>query len=267
MRDKIQTDPLHFPSWRIVGSSLYKYVEHNNFPGLSEGQDNWKRVIPKGERKEILLRCHDDPCSGHSGIFKTFERVSQHYYWPKMKAGISKYVRSCVICCKNKSEQKKPAGLLAPRRVVDRPFQVVSCDLIGPLPRSNRGFKFILVIKDDIQPVRFDIEQNVLARDRSGAFQELYAEVKRRLEKAAEKNKRYYDLRHRDVTYGLGARVYRKNFVLSDAAKYYSSKLAPKYVGPFIISKKVSPWTYELKDVDGRFRETWHAKDLKPSPE
>ncbi|KAJ8931007.1 hypothetical protein NQ314_016142 [Rhamnusium bicolor] len=46
-----------------------------------------------------------------------------------------------------------------------------------------------------------------------------------------------------------------------------SSKLAPKYVGPFVVAKKVSPWTYELKDVDGRFRGTWHAKDLKPSPE
>ena len=65
-----------------------------------------------------------------------------------MKADITKYVRSCIICCKNKPEQKKPAGLLAPHRVVERPFQVVSCDLIGPLPRSNRGFKFILVIVD-----------------------------------------------------------------------------------------------------------------------
>ncbi|KAJ8978751.1 hypothetical protein NQ317_015661 [Molorchus minor] len=43
-------------------------------------------------------------------------------------------------------KQKKPAGLLAPHRVVDRPFQMVSCDLIGPLPRSMRGFKYILVI-------------------------------------------------------------------------------------------------------------------------
>ncbi|KAJ8940177.1 hypothetical protein NQ314_010802 [Rhamnusium bicolor] len=121
--------------------------------------------------------------------------------------------------------------------------------------------------KDGNQPVSFDIDKNELARDRSEAFRRLYAEVKQRLKKASEKNKRYYDLRHRDVTYEIGSRVYRKNFVLSDAAQHFSSKLAPKYVGPFIVAKKVSPWTYELKDVDGRFRGTWHAKDLKPSPE
>lgn len=403
MRDKVQTDPLHFPSWRVVGSILYKYVEHNNFPGLSESQDNWKRVVPKSERKQILIKCHDDPCAGHSGIFKTFERVSQHHYWPKMKADIAKYVRRCIICCKNKSEQKKPAGLLVPHRVVDRPFRVVSCDFIGPLPRSTRGFKFILVVVDSFskftlviplrnatskllciavedhllllfgqpevlicdngpqfrskefrnllvsyhikqaftanyhaqanptertnktletmircyiadnhrewdknlsklscairtqvhestrrtpyfivfgrempsnvhfedgpQPIGFDVDQNVVARDRSVAFRKLYDEVKQRLEKAAEKNKRYYNLRHRNITYEVGSRVYRKNFVLSDAAKYFSSKLAPKYAGPFIVTKKVSPWTYELKDIEGKSRGIWHAKDLKPSPE
>lgn len=403
MRNNVQTNPLRFPSWRVEGSILYKYVEHNNFPGLSEDVANWKRVIPKNERKEILYKCHDDPCAGHSGIFKTFERVTQHYYWPKMKADITKYVRSCVICCKNKPEQKKPAGLLAPHRVVDKPFQVVSCDLIGPLPRSNRGFKFILVIvdnfskfsivvplrnataklvctaleehllllfgqpdvlicdngsqltskefskllksynikqfcianyhpqanptertnktletmircyvadnhrewdknlaklscairtqvhestrrtpyfvvfgrempsnvhrPDDTEPVSFGIDKNELARDRSEAFKKLYAEVKLRLERASEKNKRYYDLRHRDVTYKVGSRVYKRNFVLSDAAKFFSSKLAPKYEGPFIVSKKLSPWTYELKDMNGKFRGAWHAKDLKPSPD
>lgn len=402
MLTKIQTDPLHYPNWRIVGSILYKYVEHK-FPDLSEEDDNWKRVIPKEERKEILFKCHDDPCAGHPGIFKTFKRVSQFYYWPKMKADISKYVRNCKVCCQNKPEQKKPAGLFVPNRVPNKPFKVVSCDLIGPLPRSTRGFKFILVIIDNFSkftlviPLRnatsklvcnaiedslfllfgqpetlmcdngtqfkcrefrnllasygvkqiftanyhaqanptervnktlgtmircyisdnhrewdknlsklscairtqvheatgctpyfvvfgremptnishdekfdsdkFDRDNNILARDRSAAFCKLYAEIKNRLMKAAEKNKRYYDLRHRDVTYDVGSRVYRKNFVQSDAAKFYSSKLAPKYVGPFMISKKLSPWTYELKDLDGRFRGTWHAKDLKPSPD
>ncbi|KAJ8973783.1 hypothetical protein NQ317_006507 [Molorchus minor] len=103
--------------------------------------------------------------------------------------------------------------------------------------------------------------------DRTEAFNKLYADVKSRLIKAAEKNRHYYNLRHRDIRYELGARVYRKNFVLSDAAKHFSSKLAPKFVGPYIVSKKLSTWTYELKDLDGRFRGVWHAKDLKPSPD
>ncbi|KAG5873074.1 hypothetical protein JTB14_010490 [Gonioctena quinquepunctata] len=112
----------------------------------------------------------------------------------------------------------------------------------------------------------FTVDQEILARDRSVPLQQLYKEVKGKLLKAAERNKRYYDLRHRDVKYEVGDEVYRKNFVHSDAAKFYSSKLANKFVGPFIVFKKVSPWVYELKDPDGRFRGSWHAKDLKPGP-
>ncbi|KAG5860765.1 hypothetical protein JTB14_000466 [Gonioctena quinquepunctata] len=112
----------------------------------------------------------------------------------------------------------------------------------------------------------FTVDQEILARDRSEPLQQLYEEVKGKLLKAAEKNKRYYDLRHRDVKYEVGDEVYRKNFVQSDAAKFYSSKLANEFVGPFIVSKKVSPWVYELKDPDGRFHGSWHAKDLKPGP-
>ncbi|KAJ8979268.1 hypothetical protein NQ317_003819 [Molorchus minor] len=96
-----------------------------------------------------------------------------------------------------------------------------------------------------------NIDQNKISLDRTEAFNKLYADVKSRLIKAAEKNRHYYNLRHRDIRYELGARVYRKNFVLSDAAKHFSSKLAPKFVGPYIVSKKLSTWTYELKDLDG----------------
>ncbi|KAG5862597.1 hypothetical protein JTB14_017174 [Gonioctena quinquepunctata] len=391
----VDSNPLRFPTWRISDSKLYKYVQFKKIPGL-DFHDDWKLVIPKNKRKDILLKCHDDPQAGHPGVFKTFKRVSEHFYWPKMKADISSHVKRCKVCCENKPEQRKPAGLLTPHRVVDRPFQLVCCDLIGPLPRSNRGFKFILVIVDNFSkfslviPLRnstaklvctavedhlflmfgppkfllsdngsqfrskefknllanyavkqiftanyhaqvnktletmircyvsenhkewdkmlskvacairtqvhesmrrtpyfvvfgrefpmnleigvpdssgdFTVDQEILARDRSVPLQQLYKEVKGKLLKAAERNKRYYDLRHRDVKYEVGDEVYRKNFVHSDAAKFYSSKLANKFVGPFIVFKKVSPWVYELKDPDGRFRGSWHAKDLKPGP-
>ncbi|KAG5886426.1 hypothetical protein JTB14_009323 [Gonioctena quinquepunctata] len=397
----VDSNPLRFPTWRISDSKLYKYVQFKKIPGL-DFHDDWKLVISKNKRKDILLKCHDDPQAGHPGVFKTFKRVSEHFYWPKMKADISSHVKRCKVCCENKPEQRKPAGLLTPHRVVDRPFQLVCCNLIGPLPRSNRGFKFILVIVDNFSkfslviPLRnstaklvctavedhlflmfgppkfllsdngsqfrskefrnllanyavkqiftanyhkqanptervnktletmircyvsenhkewdkmlskvacsirtqvhesmrrtpyfvvfgrefpmnleigvpdssgdFTVDQEILARDRSVPLQQLYEEVKGKLLKAAERNKRYYDLRHRDVKYEVGDEVYRKNFVHSDAAKFYSSKLANKFVGPFIVFKRVSPWVYELKDPDGRFRGSWHAKDLKPCP-
>ncbi|KAJ8978151.1 hypothetical protein NQ317_016854 [Molorchus minor] len=60
--------------------------------------------------------------------------------------------------------------------------------------------------------------------------------------------------------------VWRRNYVLSDKAQYFTAKLAPKYLGPFKVYKRLSPWTYELRDSDGKYCGTWHAKDLKAHP-
>ncbi|KAG5888968.1 hypothetical protein JTB14_002553 [Gonioctena quinquepunctata] len=109
----------------------------------------------------------------------------------------------------------------------------------------------------------FTVDQEILARDRSVPLQQLYKEVKGKLLKAAERNKRYYDLRHRDVKYEVGDEVYRKNFVHSDAAKFYSSKLANKFVGPFIVLKGFTMGV-RAQRPRWRFRGSWHAKDLKP---
>lgn len=123
-----------------------------------------------------------------------------------------------------------------------------------------------VVPREEDKPLDLTIDKNSLMRDRSEAFRKLYLDVKNRLIKAADRNKRYYDLRHRNVVYDVGSCVYRKNYVQSDAANFFAAKLAPKYIGPFVVAKKLSPWLYELQDIDGRFRGNWHAKDLKPSP-
>ena len=48
---------------------------------------------------------------------------------------------------KVKAKQRSPAGLKV-RRVVERPWQAVAGDIIGPLPRTSKGFKYILVLQD-----------------------------------------------------------------------------------------------------------------------
>ncbi|KAK9709956.1 RNase H-like domain found in reverse transcriptase [Popillia japonica] len=102
-------------------------------------------------------------------------------------------------------------------------------------------------------------------QDRVERLRCLYAAVKQRLEKAAEKNKKYYDLRRRNVAYEVGDQVYRRNYVQSDAANFYSAKLAPRYIGTFVVARRISPWMYELADLDGKRLGNWHAKDLKPN--
>lgn len=101
---------------------------------------------------------------------------------------------------------------------------------------------------------------------RSQELARVYKDVQKRLQKAHEKSKQRYDLRRRPVSYSIGQEVYRKNHVLSDAAKDFTAKLAPKYAGPFFIKRKLSPLVYELEDKNSRGRGVWHVKDLKAKP-
>lgn len=400
MLDKVVRNPIKYSAWKVVGSTLYKYNKLNTFPNLSDESDYWKRVIPRSERMKLIWRCHDDPCSGHPGVLKTFCRLSQKFYWPKMKSDVTRYVRRCSVCMRNKPEQRKPAGLMQPHQLPNKPFELVTCDLIGPLPRSKSGYKYILVIVDSFSkfmaaiplrnstakfvckaveenwllifgqpkrlicdngvqfkgkefrqlmasygiklsftanyhpqanpteranktlgtmircyvqdnhrewdhqlpklasairtqvhestkysphfvvfgcnmPTNMVVEDNEFRtsneetgtderfKERAEALNKLHTMVRLSLERAATKTKRTYDLRRRNVTYNVGDKVLRKNFVLSDAANFFSAKLADKFTGPFVVKKRLSPWTFELADLQNKSRGVWHAKDLK----
>ncbi|KAJ8916998.1 hypothetical protein NQ315_012914 [Exocentrus adspersus] len=113
-------------------------------------------------------------------------------------------------------------------------------------------------------PIQFDRSQ--VTDGRALVFSRMYDNVKSRLAKAYDQHRKFYNLRRRDEQFLENELVWRRNYVLSDKAQYYTAKLAPTFVGPFIIAKKLSPWTYELKDSNNKYCGVWHAKDLKAHP-
>lgn len=146
MCQKVLTNPLGYSNWRLdSGNRLYKYVRHNSF---SKEVDYWKIVIPKPNRLKILQDCHNNPLSGHLGIYKTYYRVLSRYYWPKLKADVAKFVSKCKTCAEQKPEQKLTAGQMGSKPNISRCWQYIAVDLMGPCPRSTRGHRFILVVCD-----------------------------------------------------------------------------------------------------------------------
>lgn len=117
----------------------------------------------------------------------------------------------------------------------------------------------------DQEPIVFARNKQVLQR-RAVGFQRLFEDIRSRLKNAYEQSRSNYDLRRRDDQFQVNQLVWRRNHVLSDASKYFTAKLAPRYVGPFRISKRLSPWTYELEGKNGEAQGVWHAKDLKSHP-
>ncbi|CAM2726315.1 unnamed protein product [Rotaria socialis] len=107
-------------------------------------------VIPKTKIKDVLLAYHNSPMNGaHLGIDRTYYKIRDRFYWPRMYYDIAQHIKSCPNCNINKYSRKKPNGYLNP---VDPPVGVwenLSMDFVGPItPPSASGNKYILVITD-----------------------------------------------------------------------------------------------------------------------
>lgn len=93
----------------------------------------------------------------------------------------------------------------------------------------------------------------------------IYNEVRKHLQKSYLKSKQHYDLRKRPLTFQVGDTVWKRNFILSDAAKKFSAKLAPKFLKCTVV-RKHGDLAYELVDEFNKNIGRWHIKDLKANP-
>ena len=85
--------------------------------------------------------------AGHLGITKTKDRILQRYYWPGIFKDVAFYCKTCVQCQKNRPQPPTRAEMIA-MPLMTQPFQRIAMDIIGPLPRTQRGNRFILTICD-----------------------------------------------------------------------------------------------------------------------
>ena len=93
--------------------------------------------VPPPCRTRVLQELHDTPYSGHRGYEKMFDLMVREFYWPHMAKTIRKFVYTCPLCQRNKPNTQRPAGLLQPIPVPERPWQAVTMDLITDLPRTS----------------------------------------------------------------------------------------------------------------------------------
>ena len=114
---------------------LYKKPEKNEktFP---------KRVIKTTEIETILFNLHADVTAGHFAFDGTYQRIAARYHWPTMRKDVKDYVNACDVCQRNVGN-KKPAPLHPIK--IGQPFDRIGIDLVGPLPETKQGNKYIIV--------------------------------------------------------------------------------------------------------------------------
>ena len=116
---------------------------------ISKFGDRLKQiVVPLKFRDKLLQIAHDVPLGGHLGNRKTRQRILQSFFWPGIFIDVAHYCRTCAVCQKTVKKGKVFKAPLISIPPVDEPFARIAMDIVGPLVRSEKGNRFILVVCD-----------------------------------------------------------------------------------------------------------------------
>jgi len=138
----------NFPEYRK------RTLKHSKSLRIREGVlckqfgNNFKPVAPEGLRHTLLQICHDQPHSGHFSFQKTLAKLLEQWWWPGIHNDTKIYCHNCHQCALvNLPHNTKPAPLL-PRKYPEHFSDTIAADLLGPLPQSTAGNKYLLVVTD-----------------------------------------------------------------------------------------------------------------------
>lgn len=93
-----------------------------------------------------LSQLHNESTGGHLGVQKLRGKVKNRFYWPGWSGDV-KWCLECRECASPKTVGQAPRAPLQPS-VTSRPHERVALDIMGPLPETPLGNRYILVISD-----------------------------------------------------------------------------------------------------------------------
>jgi hypothetical protein len=135
----------YWHNWKLLkmrNNILYRKCWNNN--GVSF---TWQLIVPQKLKRDVMFQMHDSILSGHLGQRKTREKIRQKFYWFAMRDDVNVYVAQCDVCASIKLPTKTPRAPLGSMQV-GSPLDRLATDIMGPLPVTPRGNKYILVVTD-----------------------------------------------------------------------------------------------------------------------
>ncbi|BHF79421.1 hypothetical protein SprV_0702254100 [Sparganum proliferum] len=147
---------LHRPTGdELRGSSEEAHILRRQWPRLHIDEDillikdestETNRVVVPGSLVEVVLtNLHNE--LGHVGQAKTEAATRQRFWWPHLREHVATFCNTCTTCSKFMAPRQLPRAPLQPMHT-SFPFQRLGLDIIGPLPFTTTGHRFILVMVD-----------------------------------------------------------------------------------------------------------------------
>lgn len=107
--------------------------------------DTIQIVVLKTLRSRLLTLAHVLVLAGHHGQNRMYYVLRWTYFWPHMAVDVAVTVRHCGPCARNLFKMRRSLNLMKP---ATRPLESIAIDNLGPLPKTKRGKRFLLLMTD-----------------------------------------------------------------------------------------------------------------------
>ena len=91
-------------------------------------------TFQRGRRLIEIIINHAHQTIEHYSQWKTSNYIQCSYWFPQMATDIEAFCRLCRKCQTNKTNMQKPQGFLHSLPILDKLWQLVGMDFMGPLP-------------------------------------------------------------------------------------------------------------------------------------
>jgi hypothetical protein len=150
MRNMYADDPNFIEAYEVAENPVLRdrspWVDYMVQGGLLF-RGNKLCILNCSMRENLLKEKHSGELAGHFGHDKTFAKLSEAYFWPRMRSEAKKFVDGCRICQHSKG-RKQNAGFYQPLLIPKKPWDEISMDFVLGLPRTQRGADSIFVVVD-----------------------------------------------------------------------------------------------------------------------
>ena len=139
---------------------------------VSPLDDSNQVIVPESLRPRLLANGYYAAVSGHPGGRRMYETMRKKFYWPSMSMDVYTTVLQCDKCARNRVVFRKHANnlkLFPPRG----PLENTIIDILGPLPRTTTGNRFVVVMTDRFSKLcRFRALRTITAEKLARTFAE-----------------------------------------------------------------------------------------------
>lgn len=104
-------------------------------------------IAPSEIRYVIFQQLHENRTAGHLGRERTLRSIKRRVYWPGMSSDVRRWCKECDICARAKTGPGLGRSSLC-QSVTGAPLDRIGIDIVGPLPVTNDGNEYVIVLCD-----------------------------------------------------------------------------------------------------------------------